>query len=488
MYWGNINWEKAKAYVNRLQIRIVKAVQKGKWNLVKRLQYLLVHSFYAKALSVRRVTTNKGKRTAGVDNILWKTAEDKIKAIYEMDIKCYSPLPLKRVYIEKFGKKEKRPLSIPTIKDRAMQALFLLALEPVAETTADKTSFGFRKYRSTHDAMSHIFNLMAKDSAPKWILEGDIKGCFDNISHKYLHENIHMDKTILRKFLKAGFVFEKELFLTDAGTPQGGPISPTLANATLDGMEKVLAQAFWVNSKGKIDKKHKNIGYINLIRYADDFIITAKNKEIAGKAQEVIKQFLSTRGLILSEEKTTITNIHDGFDFLGWNFRKYKKKLIIKPSRNSINKVTKAIGSIIRDNKASSQKEVILKLNQTIRGWANYHQPVCSKLTYSKLDNMIWNMLWSWAKRRHPNKSNPWVMKKYWQRVGTRKWVFTNGNITLINSFDTPVVRHIALKLDKNPFTDKAYFETRRQSQQRRRKAAFLNTTAARTQVRVMNA
>ena len=431
-YWGNIDWEKAKAYVNRLQIRIVKAVQKGNWNLVKRLQYLLVHSFYAKALSVRRVTTNKGKKTARIDNTLWKTAEEKIKAIYDLDIKGYFPRPLKRVYIEKFGKKEKRPLSIPTMKDRAMQALFLLALEPVAETTADKISFGFRKNRSTHDAMSHIFNLLAKDSAPRWILEGDIKGCFDNISHEYLHENVIMNKSILRKFLKAGFVFERKLFPTNIGTPQGGPISPTLANLALDGMENALAQAFWVNSKGKIDKKHKNTGHINLIRYADDFIITAKDKETAEKAQGIVKQFLIKRGLILSEEKTTITNIHDGFNFLGWNFRKYREKLIIKPSQNSVKKINQAIGSIIKSNQASSQEEVILKLNQTIRGWANYHQPVCSKLTYSKLDDVTWNMLWSWAKRRHPNKSNSWVMKKYWHKVGTRNWVFTNGKVALV--------------------------------------------------------
>ncbi|MCK5849059.1 MAG: reverse transcriptase N-terminal domain-containing protein [Caldisericia bacterium] len=221
-YWNTINWKQAESYVNRLQIRIVKAVQNENWNLVKRLQYLLVNSYYAKLLSVKRVTTNKGKKTAGIDNVLWLTAKEKLNAVNQLKQKGYTAKPLKRVYIEKFGKKEKRPLSIPVMKDRAMQGLYLLALEPIAETTADRISFGFRKNRSAHDAMEYMFRLLAKQSSPTWILEGDIKSCFDEISHSYLLNNIPMDKKILKKFLKAGYIYQNELFPTTQGAAQGG--------------------------------------------------------------------------------------------------------------------------------------------------------------------------------------------------------------------------------------------------------------------------
>ena len=222
LQWNNIDWKKAEKFVNRIQIRITKAVIAVDYNLVKRLQYLITHSFYAKALSVKRVTSSKGKNTPGIDGITWNKSVDKMKAIYALDSKNYKCKPLKRVYIEKYGKLEKRPLGIPTMFDRAMQALYLLSLEPIFETKADNISFGFRKYRSGHDAMSHIFNLLAPKKSGNWILEGDIKGCFDNIQHKWLLDNIPMDKRILGKFLKAGFVFDKKLFPSNSGTPQGG--------------------------------------------------------------------------------------------------------------------------------------------------------------------------------------------------------------------------------------------------------------------------
>jgi RNA-directed DNA polymerase len=276
--WETIDWNQAEKFVNRIQIRITKAMLAGKHNLVKRLQYLLTNSFYAKALSVKRVTTNKGKNTPGIDGVIWIHSHEKMQAVSRISNRNYKAKPLRRVYIEKYGKAEKRPLSIPAMHDRAMQALHLLALDPIAETTADKVSFGFRKYRSTHDAMSHIFNLIAKKNSGSWVLEGDIKGCFDNIQHQWLMNNIPMNKRILNKFLNAGYVFNKKLFPTDSGAPQGGTISPTLANMTLDGIERCIAEKYWMNSKGKIDKKHKNHKKINFIRFADDFIVTATEK------------------------------------------------------------------------------------------------------------------------------------------------------------------------------------------------------------------
>ncbi len=219
--WKNIDWIKAEKEVNRLQIRIAKAVQEKKWNTVKRLQYLLTHSFYAKALAVRKVTTNKGKNTSGVDKELWVTAASKMRAVLTLSDKNYKAKPLRRVYIEKKGKNAKRPLGIPCMYDRAMQALYALSLVPIAETTADTRSFGFRKGRCCQDACEYIFTNLAKTNSAKWVLEGDIKGCFDHISHEWLLANIPMDKSVLKQFLKAGFVFERELFPTEEGNAAG---------------------------------------------------------------------------------------------------------------------------------------------------------------------------------------------------------------------------------------------------------------------------
>ena len=200
--WKSINWKKAEAEVNRLQVRIVKATQKRKWNDVKRLQYLITHSFYAKALAVKRVTTNKGKKTAGVDGILWNTPAQKMNAVLSLTDKGYKASPLRRVFIKKKDKNKKRPLGIPTMYDRAMQALYALALDPVSEATADTKSFGFRKERCAQDACEYIFGALARrDVSPNWILEGDIKGCFDHISHEWLLKNIPMDKSILKRRL-----------------------------------------------------------------------------------------------------------------------------------------------------------------------------------------------------------------------------------------------------------------------------------------------
>ncbi len=334
--WKSIDWNKAETYVNRLQVRIAKATQDKKWNTVKRLQYLLTHSYYAKALAVRKVTTNKGKNTSGIDKELWSTPASKMCGVLSLTDKNYKAKPLRRVFIEKKGKKAKRPLGIPCMYDRATQALYALALNPVSEVTADTKSFGFRKGRCCQDACEYIFTALSRGYSPQWVLEGDIKGCFDHISHEWLIDNIPMDKSVLKQFLKAGFVFENELFPTDDGTPQGGVISPILANMALDGMQEMLVNHFDLSAKGEVSAFVHNKSKVNLVRYADDFIVTAATKEIAEEAKGLIREFLKTRGLELSEEKTTITHINDGFDMLGWTFRKFNGKLIVKPSNKSI--------------------------------------------------------------------------------------------------------------------------------------------------------
>ena len=300
--WKSIDWKKAEAEVNRLQARIAKATQEKKWNTVKRLQYLLTHSYYAKVLAVRKVTTNKGKKTPGVDGELWSTPAAKMRGVLTLTDKGYKAKPLRRVFIEKKGKKAKRPLGIPCMYDRAMQALYALALDPVSETTADTKSFGFRKGRCAQDACEYIFTALSRSFSPQWVLEGDIKGCFDHISHDWLIEHIPMDKSVLKQFLKAGFIFEQELFPTDEGAPQGGVISPILANMALDGMQKVLSDRFDLSAKGEVSAFVHNKSKVNLVRYADDFIVTAATKEIAEEAKAIIRDFLQTRGLELSED------------------------------------------------------------------------------------------------------------------------------------------------------------------------------------------
>lgn len=469
--WSDIDWEKAEALVNRLQVRIAKATQNRNLNLAKRLGYLLTHSFYAKATAIRTVCTNKGKNTPGIDGITWKKAAEKFNAISLLDSAKYKSQPLKRVYIEKFGKKEKRPLSIPTMKDRSMQMLHKLALDPIAETLADTCSFGFRKFRGTHDAMQYAFTLLSRRYSPQWVLEGDIKGCFDNISHQWLVENVQMDKHILQSFLKAGFIYQKELFPTKNGTPQGGPISPTLANITLDGIGQALSDKFWRNQKGTLNIRNNRLK-VHFVRFADDFIVTAETREAAVEAQMIINCFLQKRGLRLSETKTAITHISNGFEFLGWHFQKYGSKLNIQPSKNSIKKIISNVSNVIRQYRAETQKALILKLNPMLTGWANYHQAVCSSRIFKKLDHIVWNMLWHWAKRRHPKKGHHWIRERYWSSKGLRNWVFADGGYELTCVSSTPIVRHRNIKLSMNPFLDADYYESKKKIQKQRRRVA----------------
>src|SRR5229473_6870469 len=374
--WHAIDWKAVNHHVRRLQARIVKATQEKKWGKVKALQRLLTHSFSGKALAVRRVTENQGKKTPGVDKVTWNTPHQKINAIYSLRQRDYHPQPLRRIYIPKKNGK-KRPLGIPSMKCRAMQALDLLALDPVAETTADPNSYGFRPQRSTADAIEQCFKALGKGRSPQWILEGDIKGCFDAISHDWLLTHIPMEKAILKKWLKAGYMEQQTLYPTEAGTPQGGIISPVLANMTLDGLERMLMQHF---------PKVKTGGgaLVNFVRYADDFLVTGRTKELLEQeVKPLIKEFLRERGLQLSAEKTIITHIEDGFDFLGQNVRKYqagkRHKLLITPSKKNVKAFLEKIREIVKANKALPAGKLIAKLNPIIRGWANYHRHAVSK-------------------------------------------------------------------------------------------------------------
>lgn len=479
LQWNQIDWKKAEELVNRLQIRIVKATLEKKWRLVKRLQYLMTNSFYAKALAVKRVVTNKGKNTPGIDGAVWKTNEEKVKAIRNLECQTYHAKPLRRVYIEKFGKKEKRPLGIPTMQDRAMQALQLLALEPVAETMADRISFGFRKYRSPEDAREYAFSVLSRKDSPQWILEGDIKSCFDKISHQWMMENIPTDKRILKEFMKCGYIEKGQLFPTSEGSPQGGVISPTYANMVLDGLEPMILDVYWRSKVKKTFNVKYNSHKVHVVRFADDFIVTSSDRETLEEIKLMIEDFLLERGLTLSKKKTVITHIDEGFDFLGWNFRKFKGKLIIKPSHKSMRKITRKISSIIKDNQTAKQEDLIRKLNEVIIGWADYHHSTCAKKSYSAIDHRTWEMLWRWAKRRHPNKSKKWIVDKYWKTHRGRKWTFMSDKNILFLMMDMPIVRKGQMALNKNPFLDKEYFELRSKKHRMNRKKAICSNRAA---------
>jgi len=465
--WTAIEWDKCEHRVKKLQGRIVKAQKEKRYGKVKQLQRILVTSFDAKALAVKRVTSNKGKRTAGVDKVKWTTSALKFKAILSLKRRGYKPKPLKRVFIEKSNGK-KRPLGIPTMQDRAMQALYLMALEPVTETRADRNSYGFRRKRSTADAIDALHRLLSRECSPEWILEGDIKGCFDHINHNWLINNVQIDKKILSKWLTSGVIFNKILTPTREGTPQGGIISPTLANATLDGMEKLVKDKY---RNVYVEKGIVQCPKVNLIRYADDFVVTAENRETLEDIKILLTDFLAQRGLTLSEEKTLITNISTGFDFLGFNIRKYNGKLLIKPSEKSQKKITEKLHEVIFSNKSVSQCLLIEILNPVITGWGNYFRYVVSKIVFAKIDHILVGQLKRWAFRRHGRKSKRWVLEKYFKSVYGRNWVFKDSFVLngvkqifiLKKLADIPIFRHVKIKSDANPFDPQwnAYFEFR---------------------------
>jgi RNA-directed DNA polymerase len=461
MSWHSIDWAKCHKMVKKLQIRIVKALQENRWGKAKALQRLITRSFSGKALAVKRVTENQGKKTPGVDNATWSTPASKSQAILSLKHRGYKAQPLKRVKIPKANGKF-RALGIPVMLCRAMQALHLLALEPIAETTADKNSYGFRPGRSTADAIEQCFKTLCRKNSAQWIFEGDISGCYDNISHDWLLNNIPMDKTTLKKWLKSGYIDKKTLFKTEAGVSQGAIISPAIANMALDGLEKTL-------------EKHFPKQQVYFIRYADDFVITGRSKEILEhEVKPLVEKFLAERGLTLSQEKTKITHIETGFDFLGQNVRKYNGKLLIKPARKNTKNFLGKVRKIIKENKTAKQENLIEQLNPIIKGWATFHEHIVSSKIFSTVDQKIWWMLWRWAKRRHRSKNDEWIKAKYFKQVDTRHNVFAVINkkrmpdnepklLILRNAMDSKIKRHIKIKADANPYDPQweTYFEKR---------------------------
>lgn len=347
------------------------------------------------------------------------------------------------------------------MKDRAMQALFLLAIDPVAETTADPHSYRFRRERSCADAMAQCFVTLATRQSAQWILEGDIKACFDRIDHDWLLSHVPTDTSILKKWLKSGYMEGRVLYPTEEGTPQGGPASPVLANLALDGLQRLLQETFASGSHKAPSKM------VNLIRYADDFVITGRSKELLeNEVKPLVAGFLAARGLELSTEKTSVTHIDTGFDFLGQNVRKYDGKLLITPSKTNVATFLANIREVVKAHKTTTAGNLVRLLNPKIKGWAMYHRHICAKRTFNLVDHALFQTLWHWCKRRHPNQGKRWIAGKYFTtlpgELGGDHWVFfgevkgKDGEprpIALTRTSCIPIRRHIKIRADVNPYS-----------------------------------
>ncbi|MDD1428510.1 group II intron reverse transcriptase/maturase [Dolichospermum sp. ST_sed9] len=472
--WHSINWRKLERSVYKLQKRIYQASVRGDVKAYRRLQKTLMRSWSARAASVPRVTQdNQGKKTAGVDGVNSLTPKQRLELTGNLNLGSIVS-PTRRVWIPKPGTEEKRPLGIPTMKDRALQALVKLALEPEWEARFEPNSYGFRAGRSCQDAVEAIFSAIRLK--PKYVLDADIAKCFDRIDQEALLIKLNTFPTIrrqIRAWLKAGVMDGKQMFPTSEGTPQGGVISPLLANIALHGMEERIKQYAETLPTRSSHGKRDNRRSLSLIRYADDFVILHENLTVVQRCKEIISEWLKGMGLELNPSKTrlahTLTQYEQekpGFDFLGFTIQQFPQgkyhskqgfKTIITPSKQKQKVHYEQIARVIEAHKAAPQAALISRLNPIIRGWANYYATAVSKVAFSDIDDLTYQKLSSWAKRRHPKKNGEWVSKRYWQSMDGDNWVFATRKegltpLRLINHADTPIVRHVKVKGESSPY------------------------------------
>jgi RNA-directed DNA polymerase len=469
--WQELPWQKIERAVFKLQKRIYRAAQGGDTKTVHSLQRLLIKSWAARCLAVRRVSQdNQGKKTAGVDGIKSLTPHQRLQMVQNLTLSDKAQ-PTRRVWRPKPGQAEKRPLSIPTMQNRAEQALAKLALEPEWEARFEPNSYGFRPGRSCHDAIDAIFKSICLQA--KYVLDADIAKCFDRINHQALLRKLQTFPLLsraIRAWLKAGVIDDGQLFPTEEGAPQGGVISPLLMNTALHGLETTITTKF---PKAKI------------VRYADDLVALHPELNTIQQIQSEIAAWLGQMGLELKPSKTRITHTlkpHQGpigFDFLGFHFRHYRTgkthsskstngkplgyKLLIKPSQPAIKRHLQSLRTIIKHRRGNSQEQLIGHLNPVIKGWTAYYKTVSAKQTFVKMNHLLFRNLKRWAIRRHPDKSRTWIIEKYW-RLEQGKWNFApRQGRPLYPHYQTPIKRYTKVRGTKSPYDgDWLYWASRR--------------------------
>jgi RNA-directed DNA polymerase len=453
--WNQIDWGQVERTVRRLQERIYRATQRQEWRTVRSLQKLLARATANKLLAIRRVTQqNQGKRTPGVDGQVYLTSQERSTLAGELfSFKGYRPQPVRRVYIPKSDGKKLRPLGIPAIRDRVYQAIVKAALEPEWEARFEANSYGFRPGRCCMDAIVQLHNLLSKQGGSEWILDADISGCFDHISHEALLARIPVFKTTVGRWLKAGVVELGHYQPTMEGVPQGGVISPLLMNVALDGMERLFHGESRHGTPMSPGVRPGLDRGVSLVRYADDFVVVAPSREVLESyVRPKLEQFVAERGLALSEAKTRIVHIEAGFNFLGFTIRRFDGKVLTQPQKEKVQAHIRRLKAMVVASGPAPQEMLINRLNPVVQGWCNYYQHGASSRAYHRVGHQLWRMLWQWAKRRHSNKPRRWIAKRYWKTVGQRKWVFATAEITLRHPGDTKISRWVKVRGRSSPF------------------------------------
>jgi RNA-directed DNA polymerase len=415
--WDAIDWRAHEGRVRRLRRRIFKAVQERDWAQVRSLQKMMLRSWSNTLVSVRQVTQrNAGRKTAGVDEEIALTPARRMEVALRVQrtITSWQPLPVKRVYLPKAGGKQ-RPLGIPVILDRCHQARVRNALEPEWEARFEPRSYGFRPGRSCQDAIAALFNaLCGKNAKRVWIVDADLSKAFDRIDHDHLLARLGSfpARDMIRAWLKAGVIERGKGFApTEEGTPQGGVISPLLMNVALHSLEEAAGVRY---RRTGATAGATIPGAPVLVRYADDFAVCCQSQRQAERVKAQLAEWLEPRGLTLNEDKTRIVHLSEGFDFLGFNLRRYGTKLLIKPSKPAIRRIRKRLAVEMRALRGSNAAAVLAKLNPIIRGWVAYYRGVVSSKIFSSLDAYVWKLTYKWAKRGHPNKPKKWTVSRYY--------------------------------------------------------------------------